>query len=181
MTTLERAKRLLQIPPDDTSQDDIVVYLMASSQAIEKFCKRAFRKSIYTETVSGSGSMHLVLREFPIHDVLNVKIGEQEITDYRIIPEGMLFRAAGWPKGSYNVHVQYEAGYVLPGDETPENPRTLPETLEIACVMYAQALMREPGVSAERVGDLSVTYANEGEGLPFAVKALITPYIGRWV
>ncbi|WP_312118157.1 phage head-tail connector protein [Brevibacillus reuszeri] len=180
LASLDRVKRVMQIPPDDSSMDDMLLLLItASSQAIEDYCKRSFQKKLYMERMSGYSSLYLNLRNYPIHHIKEVR-ADQILGDYEEIGDGRLYRERGWPIGEQNISVTYLGGYVLPSEETKENPRTLPESLELACILYCQTLMRSPGVSAERVGDLSVSYANEGEGLPLAVKSLVNPY-RRWL
>lgn len=94
-----------------------------------------------------------------------------------------MYREAGWPTGDHNIQVNYIGGYVLPGDATTDEPRTLPEPLELACLLFAQLLLRDPGIRSERVGNINVTYADtDADGrLPSAVESLILPYVGRWV
>ncbi|ELK38861.1 hypothetical protein D478_27507 [Brevibacillus agri BAB-2500] len=102
------------------------------------------------------------------------------MTDYEAASEkGVLFRKDGWCAADRQITLTYTAGYVLPGDATPENPQTLPESLELACILLCQTLMRQPGVTSERVGDIAVTYATESDGLPGAVKSLVDPF-KRW-
>lgn len=105
--------------------------------------------------------------------MLRVEGKPQDPDSFVIEPEnGMLFRRTGWPCGARLVEVEYLAGYILPSDEAGAPPATLPENIELACIMFAQILLRSPGVKSERVGDISVTY-DESKGLPDVVKALI--------
>ncbi|WP_242403703.1 phage gp6-like head-tail connector protein [Paenibacillus pini] len=168
----------MQIPPEEQSMDDVLsLQLSAATIGIEARCKRSFRKQEYTETISGfHNSKYINLRNYPIHSIsaLNVE-------DYQIIDEGRVYRSLGWPQGEHNITVSYIGGYVLPCDATEYDPRTLPEPLELACLLYAQLLMRSPGVKSERVGDISVGYSDDSEGLPPAVISLISPYVGLWV
>ncbi|WP_088832631.1 phage gp6-like head-tail connector protein [Paenibacillus tyrfis] len=184
LTTLERFKELLQgeYGPDA----ELKIYLLAASQAIESFCKRSFRKQQYTERLSGYKSDYINLRNFPVASVESLTGPTGEITDYEILSEGRLYRSSGWPIGKHNIQVAYTGGYVLPGDTTPDNPRTLPESIELACLFLAKTtLSGQLGIAAERFGDYSVTYnvKTDGSGfeLPGAVISLISPYIGRWV
>ncbi|WP_163854623.1 phage gp6-like head-tail connector protein [Paenibacillus elgii] len=187
LTTLERLKGLLQIPKEEHGQDDeLSLHLMVASQAIESFCKRSFRKQRYTERMSGYKSDYINLRNFPVERVDSLTGPTGEITDYEILSEGRLYRSSGWPIGKHNIQVTYTGGYVLPGDATPDNPRTLPESIELACLFLAKTtLSGQLGIAAERLGDYSVTYnvKTDGSGfeLPGAVISLISPYIGRWV
>ncbi|MNX97688.1 hypothetical protein D3C86_1300640 [compost metagenome] len=86
----------------------------------------------------------------------------------------MLFRRSGWPCGARIIEVEYSAGYILPSDQEGAAASTLPENYSLACILYAQMLMRTPGVQSERVGDISVAYKDDGGDLPAAVKSLIS-------
>ncbi|AYB36801.1 phage gp6-like head-tail connector protein [Brevibacillus laterosporus] len=179
LTTLVKAKKLMGIPAENETRDvEIFAFLSASSTAIENYCRRSFGLHEYkSQKYDGGRSKYLLLKNFPVHSVSRVQIHKMEIKDYEIIDDkGMLFRTTGWQAKEREISISYIAGYVLPADGTEENPCTLPEPLELACILYCQTLMRTPGVSTERVGDISVSYTNEGENIPFAVKSLINPY-----
>ncbi|WP_289142909.1 phage head-tail connector protein [uncultured Brevibacillus sp.] len=181
LTSLDRAKRVMQIPTEDTSMDETLSLLIASaSQAIENHCKRSFRKQLYTERMSGHPSPYLNLRNYPIHHIEEVR-ADQILGDYEEIGDGRVYRDRGWPIGEHNISVTYLGGYVLPSEATKEEPRTLPESIELACLLYIQMIGRNPGAKSERVGDISVTYSDDSEALPAPVAALLTPYVGRWV
>ncbi|QOS97556.1 phage gp6-like head-tail connector protein [Brevibacterium sp. JNUCC-42] len=179
LTTLSKAKRLMGVPSENESRDvEILAFLTATSTAIENYCRRSFGLQEYkNQKFDGVRGNYLLVKNFPVHSVSSVQINKTEIKDYEIIDDkGMLFRTTGWQAKEREISVSYMAGYVLPADATEENPCTLPEPLELACILYCQTLMRTPGVSAERVGDISVSYTSEGENIPFAVKSLINPY-----
>lgn len=178
LATLGRLKKMMSISESDTTMDDeLILQIMAASITIESRCKRSFRKQEYTERISGfTNSKYLNLRNYPIHN-----ISEVNVDDYEILDEGRLYRAQGWPQGEHNIIVTYEGGYVFPAEATTDNPRTLPEPLELACLLYVQILMRNPSVKTERVGDISVGYSDDSDSLPPAVLSLISPYVGRWV
>lgn len=174
LTTIERLKSLLPGVPEDL----LKLQAAAASAAIEHYCKRSFRKQSYSERISGyATSKYINLRNYPVHSVTEIP----SAWDFELLDEGRLYRSHGWPAGEHNIAVSYIGGYVLPEDATEDEARTLPEPLELACLLYTQMLMREPGVKSERVGNISVSYADDKESLPFAVVSLITPYVGRWV
>lgn len=185
LTTLDRLKKSMGIPLDDTSMDEqLILQLITASQAIENRCMRSFKKGSYTDIASGDPkSKYINLVNSPLHLVQAVNTEDGPVTGFIILADGRLFRKNGWPCGEHNITVTYEAGYTLPEDATPESPKTLPAPLELACILYAQTMMRAPGVTSERVGDISVSYASNDDvnNMPAAVFALIQPYIGRWV
>lgn len=178
LTTVKRAKKALGIDESDTEQDfSLDLALAAASNAIERECNREFELKTYKQRLDGSGTQFLRLRNFPIQTVSGVKEGEKVIAEsvYEIESEnGMLFKRYCWPCGTRNIEVEYTAGYVLPSDTAGSAEATLPRNYELACILLAQTLMQTPGVTSERVGDISVTYASAVSGvLPAAVAALI--------
>ncbi|MGN7169274.1 hypothetical protein ACTHSJ_25755 [Paenibacillus cellulositrophicus] len=177
LATLKTAKQFMGVPDDDKSQDPLILAaLKAASAAIEREANRSFEYKQYRQTLDGSGTQFLRLRNFPIQSVsmLKMKGVEQAADSFAIESEnGMLFKRSGWPCGARIIEVEYMAGYILPSDEAGAEPATLPENISLACILYAQMLMRTPGVASERVGDISVTYRDDGNDLPMAIKALI--------
>jgi len=175
LATLNAAKRYMGIAEDNHSMDlDIVGALQAATAVIERETKRSFEKKVYRQVIDGSGTQHIQLRNYPIHEVTKLLVCDKSIdsNSYTIESEyGMLFKRSGWPCGARLIEVEYLAGYVLPSDEQGAEPSTLPKNIELACALFAQILLRNPGVKSERVGDISVTY-EDGE-LPAAVKSLI--------
>lgn len=182
LTTVERLQKAMGIQGDSLEEEMLRIQIAASSQVIENYCKRSFKLQSYTERHSGnSRSSYINLRNYPVESVEEVDIPGKPIGEYELLEEGRIFCPSGWPAGEHNIKVTYTAGYVLPCDATTGKPRTLPEVLELACIFHSQWMLRTPGVTAERVGDISVNYSADGEGLPPTVISLISPYVGRWV
>lgn len=173
LTTLQRAKEMLGIEMPD---DELTILLSVASQAIEEKCRRNFRKQVYESQADGLRGKYIRLPNYPIHSVSAHHEG-RPLKGIEILEDGILFRSCGWPCGERVISLTYTAGYVLPGDATPDEPATLPETLEYACILLVKHLQREPGVTAERVGDISVSYAADQMDMPLAVKSLIAPHI----
>ncbi|WP_422659111.1 phage gp6-like head-tail connector protein [Paenibacillus sp. EC2-1] len=179
LTTIHRLKGLLGSLADTWEDDMLTLQIASASSAIENRCKRHFKKQLYSERISGDAtSKYINLRNYPIHN-----IESPSDWDFEVLDEGRLYRANGWHAGEHNILIRYVGGYVLPGDETESEPRTLPEPLELACLLLTQLMLRDPGIRSERVGNINVTYADtDSEGrLPSAVESLISPYVGRWV
>ncbi|ETT61253.1 hypothetical protein BSK66_31560 [Paenibacillus odorifer] len=178
LTTVKRAKVALGIAETDTEQDfSLELALTAAGEAIERECNRVFELKTHRQRLDGPGTPFLRLRNFPIHTVSEVKEGSAVLTEsaYEIESEnGMLFKRDCWPCGTRNIEVEYTAGYVLPSDTAGAPEATLPRKYELACILFAETLMQTPGVTSERVGDISVSYAATATGtLPAAVAALI--------
>ncbi len=178
----------------DTSQDVLLGLLIDQvSEVIVDYCGRPFAKEVYKETVAGYGSNRLLLSRTPIVSVTSVVADSEVIVDYSIEnPEtGILYRKTGWrwtPPIGWNITgypmpdqeellfaVTYTAGYVLPGD----TGRTLPLAVERACGELVKAWFlgrdRDPALTAERIGDLQVSY-DPAQAWPPIVKQLLAPY-----
>ncbi|OMD05748.1 phage head-tail connector protein [Paenibacillus sp. FSL R5-0636] len=182
LTTIDRLQKAMGVQGDSYEDEMLQIQIAASSQVIENYCKRSFKLQSYIERHSGnSSSSYINLRNYPVESIEEVVIPGKPVGDYELLEEGRIFCPSGWPVGEHNIKVTYTAGYVLPGDATTEKPRTLPEVLELACIFHSQLMLRTPGVTAERVGDISVNYSADGDGLPQTLVSLISPYVGRWV
>ncbi|WP_340395291.1 phage gp6-like head-tail connector protein [Paenibacillus sp. FSL E2-0177] len=177
LTTLAKARLLGVDPANDMTDAELTALLTVASAAIEERCCRSFKLQQYTGRVNGMRGQYLYLPNYPVHSMSIYEKPEYPFSDIETLDNGVFFRRCGWPGGERGLSVTYTAGYVLPEDATEENPSTLPETLEYACVLMAKHLQREHGVSSERVGDISVTYAAAEADMPMAVKSLINPHI----
>lgn len=177
LTTLAKARLLGVDPADDLSDTELTALLAVASAAIEEKCRRKFKLQEYTGRVNGMRGQYLYLPNYPVHSISVYESPERPYEDVETLDNGVFFRRYGWPGGERGLSVIYTAGYVLPMDATDDNPSTLPETLEYACVLMAKHLQREHGVTSERVGDISVTYAANEADMPMAVKSLIAPHV----
>lgn len=76
LTTLEALKQLLGIDETDTSQDGVLIQLInRASASIENALGRKLRRSTYTERVKGTGSQYLLVENYPIVAVEEIKAG----------------------------------------------------------------------------------------------------------
>ncbi|MCY9758969.1 phage head-tail connector protein [Paenibacillus alvei] len=182
ITSLERAKKMLGLT-DPEIDDQLEAQIIVASELIEQYCKRKFKRQLHLEICDKFRGNFLLLRNYPIHQVHRITpYNGGSIEDFDIDQHGMLFRRSGWPYGERSITVEYEAGFTLPGDETPERPIDIPKPLEMACAMYAQKLMDSIytpyGVKTEQLGEMSVTYTNDELEIkiPPVVASLISPY-----
>lgn len=172
LTTVSRAKDMLGII-DDSQDTQIEALIGVGTDAIEAYCRRQFGRRVHTETIERTAGQYLQLRNYPIIEVTNVNRNGGQLKGWsEAVEKGMLIRE-DWPP---DVTVEYEAGYVLPGDATEEVPANLPRSLEYACILFVQYAMREPGATSVRIGDLSVSYAQDGADMPGPVRSLLAPY-----
>lgn len=149
LTTLEALKQLLGIDETDTSQDGVLIQLInRASASIENALGRKLRRSTYTERVKGTGSQYLLVENYPIVAVEEIKQAGEIIDPglYDITVRGnagVIYKDDGWTyygfphgltgdamTGSRNITVRYTAGYILPWEATDEAPADLPADLE---------------------------------------------------
>jgi len=167
LTTVDKFKKSTQCEAFD---DETLGFLIrASSAAILKHLNRRLKKQETVEALSGNNtSKYLNLDLYPVIEIHSVLIDDVPVTDFLSDPkQGRIYREKGWPNGVRNIAVVYTGGYILPGNEGAN----LPEDIELACILHVQDLMRQPGVTSERVGDLSVTY--EASEMSSAVRSLL--------
>lgn len=170
LTTVDRARTLLQADPEDAPL--LALLVQAASAAIETYCNRTFGYGKYTEVVHSDGRHYMLLRNYPVVTVESID-GKADLSGYTVEADrGMI-----WGPGlTRPVAVAYKAGYVLPGGDPIDGVQPLPADIEYGCILMIQQMQREPGVTSERVGDLSVTYGQEDGKMPAAVRALVGPY-----
>lgn len=179
LATLKRLKPMLYIDDTDQSQDDALTFaLMSATSAIESYCNRDFERKTYTEIHSGGRSKFLALRNYPIHEIVEMN---PENSSYISLDGGILFDERGWAKGEFNIKVTYIGGYTLPSDDSGVTT-DLPAVLEMACLMLAKMIFKgDIGKVSERIEDYSVTYAQgeKQQDLPPVIQALCAPHVWR--
>jgi len=165
LTTLERLKQIMP----EINPLDLEFFAKAASSNIVKYLNRPLEQKSITEWIAGNkNSKFLNVKLYPLLDVTSVLVDSQPTADYKIVAEsGRLYREQGWIEGFQRIEITYTGGYILPGKDGVN----LPEEIELACILHIQDLMRTPGVTSERVGDISVTYAPES--MSNAVKSLL--------
>lgn len=199
LVTLEVVKAELRVT--GTSEDDFLGNAIdRASAAIERWCNRVFAVETVRETFArsqlagfhmpafGNSSDSLVLTRWPVVSLVSVtESGSALATSaYEFDPaSGLLYRLGNgglrrpWMNGA--AVVEYQAGYVLPGDDG----RDLPADIERAAVMLVKAEWfardRDPLVKTEDVtGVLATTYwvggIPGGGTLPPDVEGLLSPY-----
>lgn len=147
LTTLDPVKTELDIDLDDPKWDDYLTRLInAASEDIEGYCRRGFKKEKQTDKLDGNGRQKLIVPHFPIITINSIKINDVALDPDEYEPlddkSGRLFRKKYWPKGTRNIEIDYEAGYVLPQSD---DSRTLPYTIEDACIITVVTRYHEKG------------------------------------
>lgn len=99
----------------------------------------------------GDGSRWLNLPTLKLNDVTSVSVdtGADDPlaltvgTDFRLLPNGMLWRSAGWPIGYANVTIDFDHGY----DPVPDEVRI------VVCALAAKFYSNPEGLTSRSGGD----------------------------
>jgi hypothetical protein len=150
----------------------------AASDIIEEYCNTKFKKDTYSLKLKPSGEKYLSVNYWNIESA-SIAYDEEAIEDYTILANrGMFYKADGWPDADdYLLEIELTAGFILPKDVTEENPRTLPQSVEYACILLAQEMYEQlqGGINVQRQtrGGISTTYFQNEDKLPAAVRSLL--------
>lgn len=161
-TVADLTARGLTIDPAETAI--VGVYLEVASAAVRDAAGAPITQTTSTITLEGEPDQRLRLPGPPVTAVSAVEVDGQPVTDWRL-RSSALWRAAGWSPGCdpSEVTVTYTHGLpVVPAD-----------IVDLVCRIAAAALVAyraEDGgtglaaqdVRAERIGDYSVTYGDDG-------------------
>lgn len=177
LATLADVKLYLRIAVADVSEDAFLDRLIdMSTGQIEKYTRRKLKERVgLTEFYDGTGTSHLILREFPITGLTSVNIDplqtfgtatEIDVTQFivRSDKEGRISispigstTSARFPGGVKNVKVVYNAGFATIPDELAL------AAIKLVAVHFAKAREGADGVAAESLGGRAVTWI---DGLP---------------
>jgi uncharacterized phiE125 gp8 family phage protein len=169
LCTRDEVKSFLGIT--GTTYDSTISRLVtAASDAVERFCRRRFARSEYSEFYDGRGADRIVLLQRPVVSVENVwddPSGEYfddellETEEYEVDSERgiIVLRQGRFFDGKRNVKVEYTAGY-----------SSIPEDIAQAAALLAAAWFREGR-------ELVTGEARPGRGgMPEGALALLRPY-----
>ena len=183
LTTVEQVREFLNLNTDTgPSNDQLVLLINQSSDAIEKALGYSLRLEERTEYYEGTDIESLFLKHRPVQDIQELLVADQDYLPLLITGElrindvksGLVFVKGNTWYGSYShrgltpvrsnhwrgypIKITYTAGYVLPNEDNPPNyPRTLPYDLERACLlMISEAYNTDAsvGLSKFSIGDV---------------------------
>ncbi|MBA4406974.1 hypothetical protein C0389_06845 [bacterium] len=161
----------------------------SASNQIENYCHRKFVSAVYTEYYDGTSTIYLKLDNYPVTTLTSVEIWDyatqavlQTLTnhqDYELMEdEGMIYQSSGFARGKKNYKIVYTAGY---------STATMPEDLKNACKELGKMeyfKRDKQGVAAERIGQYSINYVNDGSlssqgglQLPTNIVLLLAPFM----
>ena len=185
LITLARAQELPALAAVNAAY--LAHLISAASNAIERWCKRVFGTTIYTnEYYDGNGTDAMFLNNFPITTLTSIVVVEPDGTDTTLLGSGFdVSSETGeikferdcstdycyFPLGFHNLKANYTAGFA-----------TVPEDVQEACAQYCVWLYAAdktlPNVKSESLGDYAMSFATGGteNDIPGSVKRLLTQY-----
>jgi len=189
LVTLAAVKTYLGI--SGTDDDDLLNALIGGvSKAIKNYCQDNIASDTYTEYYDGPANNIIILKHRPIisitgseegvWDDLNTDYEDGDKLDYSdddfyyYAEEGMIVgRDHTFNVGRKNIKVVYKAGY-----------DTIPDDVQLAAKMQVATLYNKvkgglDGVSAERIGDYSITLAKGSDAAALLPEAevMLRPYV----
>lgn len=209
LCTLAAVKAALGIAAGDVTRDAVLeTRILAASTRIERYCNRSFRRVVgKVERLAGYGTPCLLPTLTPIEVLTSLTM---EDTTYAVadleIEDGVIVR---WLEGEFphttsygdgaspdlragferrKLVLTYTGGYVLPNDGPAVAPALdCPADLAEACAVLTadmdRRLTRDGNVSAESVGDASISFATSldadnslATAFPAYVRSLLTGY-----
>jgi hypothetical protein len=127
LMSLEQVKKALNIPCEDTSNDDFLIsQINLISEAMELYCGRKFNLASYTQEfykdeIAKDIVSEIFLYHYPVVNIVSIQQDGEDITEYRTVKSTGLIRKRTGLFISYDspLTVMYSAGY-----------QTLPYTLQ---------------------------------------------------
>lgn len=166
LSTVANLKAHLGIPSADTTKDALLTMLLKGSSAfIETETHRKLGVQTHDIKLDGTGMHEIMLPQYPVQSITTLEIdGEaQTIGDLDIdtetgivYSENIIFRT-----GRRNVHIVFEAGYVLPDTEESGEAPDLPDDLESAAIRLAARVYERrtaEGVQSVSASSFSASY-----------------------
>jgi hypothetical protein len=169
LTTVDAAKSFLGV----TDDAGIETAINEASQMIETYCRRSFGVKEYSQRIRHDDGG---LDHYPVIGVFSFN-GEPLSSSVYIEKD------SGLIDGCRSGDIVYTAGYVLPKDETPTNPRTLPYDVERACLQLVETLHVDgdgfiSDAASLKIGDWSLNTkgTNPGGFMPDDVRSTLDMY-----
>ncbi|HVJ27783.1 MAG TPA: hypothetical protein VM493_09580 [Vicinamibacterales bacterium] len=150
----------------------MLIAVDAACDMVRTLAEQSFNAGTATQTLDGTDTDALILRERPVGTVTAVSVAGSAVTDYVYTDDGLLFRqddygTLTWPEGRRNVEVTYEYGYA--DDDLPRDVRMV--ALAIATRIVVQGAAAE-----ESVGESRVKYATNSTDLTSGEKMILRKY-----
>ena len=165
LTTTEYTKTHLGIT--GSTQDTLLAQLISSiSQFSIDYTGRSFINDDYDERHDGDSSEDLFVKEYPINSVTSVSRNDGTLGSptwtaydsdeyYSDTNVGMIIRSGGYPVGTRNIRVVYNAGYGASASDMPTDLQTAIADL----VGYMVNKQKKQGIRNVRTGTFGVTYS----------------------
>jgi len=184
LITLARAQQLPALATVNAAY--LANLITAASTAIERWCKRVFLSTAYTdEYYDGNGTDAMFLDNFPVTALVSIVVVESDGTDTTLLGAGFDIDAnlgeirferdcstdyCYFPEGFHNLKANYTAGFAA-----------IPADLQEACAQYCVWLyaggITLPTVKSESLGDYSASFGAMADmDIPMPIRRMLAQY-----
>lgn len=172
ITTLAAVRTYLKIDDGDTARDGLLEALIDSvSEAAEKYTGRIFVKRTVVEETHYCHGDTLQLGHYPVLSVTELEQGGDVLpaADYTLDNDTGIIESAVRLDGL--VSATYQAGIA-------DTPADCPKDLQLAVWQWIAAMTQNPSgaVSAEKLGDYSVSYFRDEDNIPACARKTFDRY-----
>jgi hypothetical protein len=194
LTTVENVRQDLGLPADTPLDAQILRHIDAQSGRAARYCNREFGLHAVRERIAlpphGRGES-ITLSRGPIAQIVSIMMDGRVLDPSQYEADGLsVYMLSAGTRSAWSgsiLHVAYDAGYVLPGQDTGDAPagaEPLPADIERAVILLVGAALstsrRDPMLKSDRVEgigqrDYYVQGQNAAMPLPEAEEAL-RPY-----
>lgn len=189
LSTVTKLKRHVGIPDQVTSKDALLDLILEGVSAfIETECNRKFAFSEHTDLFTDVRATSLFLKQCPVSEVVEIKVGKHAVdvaglleNDNLVIDSenGEVIYLYGWTANV--IRVTYNAGYLLPSDESGQEESgvdapALPADVELLALRLAARIYERrtaEGVASASPGSFSANYS---AALDDDLKATLSKY-----
>ncbi|MEV0823847.1 hypothetical protein [Nonomuraea rubra] len=160
-----------ELEPEETARVDALISDV--SALVQAYTRRTFGRAVNDViTLTSPADQMLELPGGPVHQVMQVSIDGHPVTDWSLV-QSTLWRRWGWRLHWLDLKPsEVTVTYTHGADDVPDDVKT------VVCQEVIRLLSGTPGVQAESVGDVSITYADSGGsvGLSAAAKKALNKY-----
>lgn len=183
---------------EDVTDDEFMALLLGATAGIRSYTNRRLTYDVYSEQrYSGNGTNTLLLREWPVVEVTEVRIWDgssdfdsEDLADFDLLPDengqnneyyypklGQESAATWgvWPNAQpNNIKITYGAGYIADGWDTMEITDTfaVPGDLEMACLQFAYKWWKDGSIGGGRFGMTSIAKGPDSMSIERLVRGL---------
>ena len=170
---LSELKDYMELQNDESVNDLLLSVGSAALSFIERYCNITLSVKTKTVTLSGNGTDTIILDDYPITLVSEIKIDNilKDTNDFILNGTRLIYKNGIFPHKKYNIEITYNYGYT----EVPSD--ILLAMFRLAETWYMDARDNRMNINSYSTGHGSFDEKLYQRELPSGVKSLLLPYI----